>query len=210
MPLPSETELHGIVHKVVQRTLTGEQPARIPGSSSAAPNQPVPAPQPASQAEPKPPAAAQAVALGADHGGFPLKQALKSYVAGLGYQVIDCGTYGTDSVDYPDFAHDVARLVSEGRAWRGIVIDAAGIGSCMAANKVPGVRAAMCYDLATASNSREHNNANVLTLGAKMISENLARQIVNVWLTTLFGGDRHARRIDKITAIEKRYSKFKE
>lgn len=210
MALPTDSELHEIVHKVVQRTLNGENPAPAPSFSRPPAAPASPAAQPSTQAEPKPTVSAQAVALGADHGGFPLKQALKTYVAELGYQVIDCGTYSTDSVDYPDFAHEVARLVSEGRAWRGIVVDAAGIGSCMAANKVPGVRAAMCYDLATASNSREHNNANVLTLGAKMISENLARQIVNVWLTTLFGGDRHARRIDKITAIEKRYSKVKE
>jgi ribose 5-phosphate isomerase B len=109
------------------------------------------------------------VALGADHGGYAMKEALKSVVAEAGYGVIDCGTHGTESVDYPDFAYAVAQLVANGQAWRGIIVDGAGIGSCMAANKVPGVRAAMCYDQATAVNSREHNNANVLTLGAGLI-----------------------------------------
>jgi ribose 5-phosphate isomerase B len=99
------------------------------------------------------------VALGADHGGYPLKEDLKAYLTEQGYSVIDCGTTSSGSVDYPDFAYAVARLVSEGQAWRGIVVDGAGIGSCMAANKVPGVRAAMCYDHATAVNSREHNDA---------------------------------------------------
>lgn len=148
---------------------------------------------------------ARAVALGADHGGYAMKEDLKEYVIGLGYEVIDCGPASTAAVDYPDFAYAVAQLVSEGRAWRGIMVDGAGIGSCMAANKVPGVRAAMCYDHATAVNSREHNNANVLTLGGVLLGSNLARQIVKVWLETEFGGGRHARRVDKIMAIEKRF-----
>ena len=142
--------------------------------------------------------------MGADHGGYQLKESLKAYLQQQGYQVDDCGTYSTDSVDYPDFAYAVAKKVSEGAAWRGIIIDGAGIGSCMAANKVPGVLAAMCYDHATAVNSREHNGANVLTLGAGMIDEALARQIVMTWLNTVFGGGRHARRVDKILAIENR------
>ena len=125
----------------------------------------------------------------------------------MGYAVIDCGTDSTTSVDYPDFALAVAQLVAQGRAWRGIVVDGAGIGSCMAANKVPGVRAAMCYDQATAVNSREHNDANVLTLGAGLIGLNLARQIVRVWLETPAGGDRHARRVGKIMEIERRFAK---
>lgn len=147
------------------------------------------------------------VALGADHAGYRLKEALKGFVAELGYKVIDCGTNRPDAVDYPDFAYAVARLVAEGRAWRGIIVDGAGTGSCMAANKVPGVRAALCYDQATAVNSREHNDANVLTLGAGLIGEHLARQIVETWLETEFGGGRHARRVAKIMAIEKRYLK---
>ena len=149
----------------------------------------------------------QSVALGADHGGYAMKEDLKGYLGDLGYEIIDCGTGSTASVDYPDFAYAVAQLVSEGRAWRGIMVDGAGIGSCMAANKVPGVRAAMCYDHATAVNSREHNDANVLTLGGVLLGTNLARQIVKTWLETDFGGDRHARRVNKIMAIEKRFSR---
>jgi ribose 5-phosphate isomerase B len=149
----------------------------------------------------------QVIAFGADHGGFELKEKLKDVVTDAGYQVYDCGTHSKDSVDYPDYAFAVARLVSEGQVWRGIIVDGAGIGSCMAANKVPGVRAALCYDQATAHNSREHNNANILTLGAGLIGPNLAGQIVRTWLVTKFGGGRHARRVDKIDAIGNRFMK---
>lgn len=147
----------------------------------------------------------QTVAIGADHGGYQLKELLKGTLEELGYAIVDCGTDSTTSVDYPEFAYAVAHLVADGEAWRGIVVDGAGIGSCMAANKVPGVRAAMCYDQATAVNSREHNHANVLTLGAGLIGPNLARQIVKAWLETPAGGGRHARRVEKITDIERRY-----
>ena len=147
------------------------------------------------------------VGIGADHGGYELKEMLKGYLGELGYQVVDCGTDSASSVDYPDFAFAVAQLVAQGRAWRGVVVDGAGIGSCMAANKVPGVRAAMCYDQATAFNSREHNDANVLTLGAGLIGPNLAKQIVKTWLETPFGGGRHARRVNKIMEIEGRFLK---
>ena len=153
------------------------------------------------------PTSQQTIAVGADHGGYELKEMLKGYLDELGYAVVDCGTDSSSSVDYPDFAFAVAQLVAQGRAWRGIVVDGAGIGSCMAANKVPGVRAAMCYDQATASNSREHNGANVLTLGAGLIGPNLARQIVKTWLDTPFGGGRHARRVNKIMEIERRFFK---
>jgi ribose 5-phosphate isomerase B len=146
------------------------------------------------------------IALGADHGGYELKEKLKQLLA-ADYQLLDCGTNSTAAVDYPDFAYAVARAVAGGRAWRGILIDGAGIGSCMAANKVPGVRAAMCYDQATAVNSREHNDANVLTLGAGLIGYNLAQQIVTTWLGTEFAGGRHARRVAKIDAIGARFSK---
>lgn len=142
------------------------------------------------------------VAMGADHGGFGLKEELKFYLQGKGYDIIDCGTSSSEAVDYPDFAEAVARKVSSGEAWRGIVVDGAGIGSCMAANKVRGVRAALCYDHATAVNSREHNDANLLTLGAGLIGPALAKQIVDVWLQTAFGGGRHVRRVEKIMAIE--------
>lgn len=151
----------------------------------------------------------QVIAIGADHGGFPLKETLRKMLESgdFRYTLVDCGTHSTESVDYPDLAYAVARLVADGKAWRGIIIDGAGIGSCMTANKVPGVRAAMCYDQATAVNSREHNNANVLTLGAGLIGTNLAQQIVNTWLSTEFGGGRHARRVDKIDQLDKRFQR---
>ncbi len=165
------------------------------------------------------------VALGADHGGFELKEILADLVRELGYSVIDCGTNSGESVDYPDFAFAAARLVAQGKAWRAILVDGAGIGSCMAANKVPGVilvdgagigscmaankvpgvRAAMCYDEATALNSREHNHANVLTLGAGLISAELGQQIVRTWLSASAGDGRHERRVKKIMDIEQRY-----
>ena len=145
------------------------------------------------------------VALGADHGGFAMKETLKAYLQELGYAIKDCGAFSSESVDYPDFAYAVARLVSEGQAWRGIMVDGAGIGSCMAANKVPGVRASMCYDLSTAVNAREHNNANVLTLGGHLIADSLAKKIVKTWLETRFGGGRHERRVNKIMGVEKRF-----
>ena len=142
------------------------------------------------------------VCIGCDHGGFELKQNLKRFITECGFEVHDVGTDSSESVDYPDFAAAVARAVASGAAWRGIMIDAAGIGSCMAANKIAGVRAALCYDRATARNSREHNNANVLTLGARMHTTGEAREIVRVWLETDFGGGRHQRRLDKITELE--------
>ncbi len=144
---------------------------------------------------------ARRIAIGADHGGYEMKEALKGVLA-ADYEVIDCGTHSKDPVDYPDIAVAVARRVASGEAWRGILIDGAGIGSCMAANKIAGVRAAMCYDQATAVNSREHNNANVLTLGAGLIGPSLAQSIVRVWLNTEFGGGRHAGRVAKIDALD--------
>jgi ribose 5-phosphate isomerase B len=145
------------------------------------------------------------IALGADHGGFEMKESLKKLLAELGYAARDFGAFSTEAVDYPDFAHAVAQAVAEAACDLGIILDGAGIGSCMVANKVPGVRAAMCYDAATARNSREHNYANVLTLGAKMITEEKMREIVKVWLATPLGEARHGKRVAKITAIEKQY-----
>ena len=124
----------------------------------------------AASAENSPEKSARVVAIGADHGGFELKQQLKDHLRDWGYQVLDLGTDSADAVDYPDFAEAVGNAVARGEAWLGIVLDSAGIGSSIAANKVPGVRAALCYDRATARNSREHNDANVLTLGAKLIA----------------------------------------
>ncbi|HET9532141.1 MAG TPA: ribose 5-phosphate isomerase B [Blastocatellia bacterium] len=149
----------------------------------------------------------QRVAVGADHGGYEMKEHLKRVLSDLGHEFQDFGTHSTEAVDYPDYAHLVARAVSRGTCGVGIVIDGAGIGSCMAANKVPGVRAAMCYDAATARNSREHNGANVLTLGGKMISQDQMREIVQVWLSTELTEDRHRRRVEKIEAIEREYLK---
>ena len=196
----SDSELHDIVQRIVRRTLGGSHEPSSTESARGAQFRELDTPPAASQ----PLAVNRIITMGADHGGFTLKETLKAYLQEKGYQVDDCGTYSTDSVDYPDFAYAVAKKVSEGEAWRGIIIDGAGIGSCMAANKVPGVLAAMCYDHATAVNSREHNGSNVLTLGAGMIDEALARQIVMTWLNTVFGGERHARRVDKILAIENR------
>jgi ribose 5-phosphate isomerase B len=142
------------------------------------------------------------VALGADHGGYPLKEQLKGPVADLGYEVLDLGTGDTEPVDYPDLAVAVARAVAQGRAWRGIMVDGAGIGSSMAANKVRGVRAALCHDITTAQNAREHNDANVLTLGGTLIGTRLAVDIVRTFLATEFGGGRHARRVDKINTLD--------
>ena len=147
------------------------------------------------------------VAIGADHGGYELKETLKADLSGMGLDVLDVGTYSKAAVDYPDYAHEVAKLVGAGKAWRGIMIDGAGIGSCIVANKVPGVRAGMAYDYSSAVNSREHNDTNVLTLGAGLIGLNLAKQIIKTWLSTEFGGDRHTRRVEKISMVEKLYLK---
>jgi ribose 5-phosphate isomerase B len=146
------------------------------------------------------------VALGADHGGFTLKEELKGHVREWGYTPLDLGTSSAEAVDYPDFAEAVANAVVRGDAWRGVVIDSAGIGSSIAANKVPGARAALCYDRATARNSREHNDANILSLGARLIPADVAREILAVWLETEFGGGRHQKRVDKIRAIEERHT----
>lgn len=147
-------------------------------------------------------AEAQKVAIGADHGGYELKEVLKQYLQQLAYTVEDVGTHSDEPVDYPTFAQAVARRVADGTCGRGIMIDGAGIGSAVVANKVPGVRAANCYDVATATNSREHNDANVLTLGAGMISADAAKQIVSVWLTTACTAERHLRRVQMISDIE--------
>ena len=161
----------------------------------------------AAAAEAGDPTGARVIALGADHGGFDLKEQLKGYVEQWGYGVLDLGTFSREAVDYPDFAEAVANAVARGDAWRGVVIDTAGIGSSIAANKVPGARAALCYDRATARNSREHNDANILSLGARLISAETAREILAAWLETPFAGGRHQRRVDKIRAIEERHRK---
>jgi ribose 5-phosphate isomerase B len=194
-----DAEIHQMVQRVLAQVLGLSRPSATP----------VPPPV---TAEATPGNAPQVqgkkvVAIGSDHGGFELKEILKPALNELGFDVRDVGCYNKGAVDYPDFAHEVARLVSVGKAWRGIMIDGAGIGSCIVANKLPGVRAGMAYDYSTAVNSREHNDTNVLTLGAGLIGVNLAKQIVKVWLTTEFGGGRHAGRVERITAVEKQYLK---
>lgn len=145
------------------------------------------------------------IAVGADHGGFKMKEELKNFLIDGGHRVHDFGTNSADAVDYPDFAHAVARAVADGTADVGIMIDGAGVGSAMTANKVPGVRAAACYSVAVARNSREHNDANVLTLGSGTISSAEMREIVSAWLGTELTEDRHRKRVSKIEAIDRQY-----
>ena len=143
------------------------------------------------------------VAIGADHGGFEAKEIIKSYLRTIGFRVTDVGTFSKESVDYPDYALKVARKVASGECERGIMIDGAGIGSSMACNKLKGIRAALCYDLKTINNSREHNNANVLTLGGPLHTSEELCEMVKVWLETKFAGGRHWKRVNKIMAIER-------
>lgn len=147
------------------------------------------------------------IALGSDHGGFALKSRLKKVLDDLGWAVRDVGVHEEKAADYPDIAHAVAELVANGKAAWGVIVDGAGIGSAMAANKVPGIRAALCYDRASARNSREHNAANVLTLGGRLQTETQAEEVLRTWLATPFAGGRHQARVDKITSIERQYSK---
>jgi ribose 5-phosphate isomerase B len=186
----SDSEINEIVQRVMQQT--GQAPKPVSVTPSAL-QSPIPD--------------NKIVAIGSDHGGFEMKAVLIDYLKELKCEVIDCGTNSKDAVDYPDFALSVAELVRQGKAWRGIMIDGAGIGSCMVANKVPGVRAAMAYDYASASNSREHNNANYLTLGAGLIGLNQAKLIVKTWLATEYAGGRHQVRVDKIMQVEKKFLK---
>jgi ribose 5-phosphate isomerase B len=146
------------------------------------------------------------VALGSDHGGFRTKELLKPVLESLGFTVRDVGVYEEQAADYPDIAHAAARLVAEGVAHAAVIVDGAGIGSAMAANKVPGIRAALCYDRASAKNSREHNHANVLTLGGRLLTGSQAEEVLRTWFATPWGGGRHQARIDKITELERRYS----
>jgi ribose 5-phosphate isomerase B len=189
-------DLREIVRGIVDATLAGDA-APTAGAPAAAPAAASAASQPRSERV--------AIAIGADHGGSALKDAIGKMLTEAGFAVQDCGTHGSEPVDYPDIAHAVARLVADGACKWGIILDGAGIGSCMVANKVPGIRAALCHDLSSARNSREHNHANVLTLGARFIGEGLAIEIVRAWLGTEWAPGRHAARVEKITAIERRY-----
>lgn len=177
-----ESEVRRLVREAVDRSL---------GPESA------PGPRPASPAT-------RRVALGSDHGGFELKEVLRHYIAEeLGWEVHDCGTHSTETVDYPDYAAAVAREVAAGRCTLGIVVDAAGIGSAMAANKIAGVRCAVGHDDRTVLNSREHNDANLLSLGARIVNRGLAQRLARLFLTTPFAGGRHERRVQKIMALDR-------
>ena len=145
----------------------------------------------------------RSVAIGCDHGAYKEKELLKRYLAIVGYRVVDVGCGPEEKVDYPDVAIAVCRKVVSGDCERGIILDGAGIGSCIAANKVKGIRAAMCYDVRTVINSREHNNANVLTLGGPLHDAGQLSEMARVWLETRFGAGRHLVRVNKIMAMER-------
>jgi ribose 5-phosphate isomerase B len=205
--VPSEELVRQLVERALDRQVasdvregTGASELTAPASAGESPTPIVPATAPGAAA-----GGGRTVAIGADHGGFPLKQALVRALADKGYAVSDCGTTSTESVDYPDFAYAVAQLVASGTCTYGIVVDGAGIGSAMVANKVPGVRAANAHDTSMARNAREHNYANVLTLGARMIGEGLALEVTDTFLATPWGAERHGNRVAKITAIEQQY-----
>jgi len=145
----------------------------------------------------------RSVAIGSDHGAYSQKEALKRFLSSAGYRVVDCGCQADEKVDYPDVALAVCRRVVSGDCERGILLDGAGIGSCIAANKVRGIRAAMCYDTRTVVSSREHNNANVLTLGGPLHDAGQLWDMAKTWLATRFGGGRHIVRVNKIMAMER-------
>ena len=151
--------------------------------------------------------AAKTIAIGSDHGGFQLKEKLKPILEEYGLHIRDIGVEYEKPVDYPDIARQVAEIVARGQATRGIIIDGAGIGSSIVANKFPGIRAALCYDKASARNSREHNDSNVLTLGGRLLTATQAEEVLRVWLGTPFAGGRHAGRVQKISQIERKYAK---
>lgn len=141
--------------------------------------------------------------LGSDHGGIHLKEHIKKYLADKGYEITDVGTYSEDSCDYPDYAAKLCGELVKGTAEKGILICGTGIGISIAANKCKGIRAAVCNDVYSAKMSREHNNANVLCMGERIVGVGVAELIVDTWLNTEFAGGRHARRVDKIMALEK-------
>ena len=143
------------------------------------------------------------VAIGSDHAGYELKEDLKSFLSGDGHEVLDVGTHSEEPVDYPVYCAKVARAVTAGEAERGIVLGGSGQGEQIAANKVDGIRAALCNDLYTARMSRQHNDANVLSIGARIVAAPLAREIAGLWLATAFEGGRHVPRLEQIAAIER-------
>ena len=205
---PSARDLASVLR--VELTGAASTVAKRPGARGAPPKKestPVaskPSHQSPAPTTQSPTATRPTVAVGADHGGLALKTAIAEHLRKSGFTVIDVGTSSSDPVDYPLFAVNVARQVAQKKAAFGIMVDGAGIGSCMAANKVAGVRAAMCYDVTTATNAREHNGANLLTLGGGLIGPRLALAIVDTFLATPFGGGRHAARVEMIDALDRR------
>jgi ribose 5-phosphate isomerase B len=224
-------QIRALVSKVVAdlrgRGLIDSDPPAAPPSSGPPPGSPAPrsstaapgsstaaaartaahttahaATQTAAQSVRPAPDADRRVAIGSDHGGFALKKTLIELLRELRYEVEDCGTYSQDSCDYPDFAIKVGEAVRGGLCALGIMIDGAGIGSAMALNKMAGIRAATVHSEATAINSREHNDANVLVLGSGQMHSGHARRITRIWLATPHAGGRHARRVDKINALD--------
>ncbi len=194
--VPESGELRipsGSIVTPAAREIAAERGVRI----SQAPEGEAPAP-----ADP-----AKVVALGADHGGFRMKERLKPVLEDLGLTVRDVGVHEEKPADYPDIALKVMELIASGQASRRVIVDGAGIGSAIVANKAPGIRAAMCYDRASARNSREHNDSNVLTLGGRLLTETQAEEVLRTWLTTPFLGGRHQGRIQKILEIEQRFLK---
>ena len=179
--------------RIVEQTTPPEQPPATALRQSDPPH------------EARPTGENKVVAFGSDHGGFQLKELLRKHTESLGYKVIDVGTNSEEPCDYPDFAYAVATLVAKGEAWRGIMIDGAGIGSCVVANKVPGIRAACCHNEFVARNAREHNDTNVLTLGSRVVGSEVCKEIVRVWLEAWFAGGRHKLRVDKIVDVEARF-----
>src|SRR5574341_656240 len=148
------------------------------------------------------------IVIGADHAGYGLKEALKSHLTASGHQIVDVGTDSTESVDYPDFAYAVARAIMEGRVERGILVCGSGVGASIAANKIVGVRAAICHDLYSAAQGVEHDDMNVLTLGSRVVPVDVAKRLVETFLNATFSKeDRHARRLAKVLAIEQKYSR---
>ena len=197
----SESHVRRVVQEAVERAL-GPLPGSPPGTPRPA-SSPPPRPIAAASSRPAAASALRRVAIGSDHGGYALKEILKRAIREeTGWEVQDCGTHSAEAVDYPDFAAKVAREVASGRCTLGVVVDAAGIGSAIAANKVAGARCAVCHDDATVLNSREHNDANILALGARIVHRGAATRMVRLFLTTPFAGGRHERRVQKIIALE--------
>ena len=191
--MPSEEEVRSLVERIVDGVVDTHNEASEVSASQSNPSE--------SSTD-----LLGKIAVGADHGGYQLKERIAFRLKEAGWDVVDCGTHSQESVDYPEYALAVAQKVADGDCRWGIMIDGAGIGSSMVANKVPGVRAALCYDVSSARNSREHNHSNVLTLGAGLIGDGLAWQIVEEWLSTEWSGGRHARRVAMIDALDQQYS----